>query len=105
MADYQVAFGGRFQLGRQLGGARGHVEAQHQAVAVDEGVATERRFNLVTGDRVEAKAGFLGQLVLPLLDKAAGRHDQTSFEVAADQQFLDQQARHDGFARPGVVCE
>ena len=47
----------------------------------------------------------LGQLVLPLLDQAAGRDDEAALEVAADQQLLDQKPGHDGLAGAGIVGE
>ena len=45
------------------------------------------------------------ELVLPLLDKAAGRDDQATMHVLAQDQFLDEQARHDRLAGTGVVCQ
>ena len=54
---------------------------------------------------VEAQAELLGQLVLPLLDEAAGRDDQAALEIAADQQLLDQQPGHDRLAGAGIVGE
>ena len=51
------------------------------------------------------EAELLGQLVLPLLDQAAGRDDQAALEVAADQQLLDQQPGHDRLAGAGIVGE
>ncbi len=97
--------GRRLQLGLQLLGARGHVEAHDQAVALDEGVAGERGLDLVAGEDVEGEAELLGHLVLPLLDQAARRDDQAALEVAADQQLLDQQPGHDGLAGAGIVGE
>lgn len=38
---------------------------------------------------VELDRELLSQLVLPLLDKAAGRDDQTAFEIAMRDHFLD----------------
>ena len=45
------------------------------------------------------------QLVLPLLDQAAGADDEAALEVAAGDQLLDEEAGHDGLARAGVVRE
>ena len=53
----------------------------------------------------KCEAELLGHLVLPLLDQAAGRDDQAALEVAADQQLLDQQPRHDRLAGAGIVGE
>ena len=54
---------------------------------------------------VERETELLGHFVLPLLDEAAGRNDQAPFEIAADQQLLDEEARHDRLASAGVVGE
>ena len=43
----------------------------------------------------------MGQLVLPLLGEASGADDEASLEVAARDQFLHEQAGHDGLAGPG----
>ena len=72
---------------------------------LDERIAGERA-SIWSRDRMSKReAELLGHLVLPLLDEAAGRDDQAAFEVAADQQFLDQQAGHDGLAGAGIVGE
>ena len=72
---------------------------------LDERIAGERRLDLVARQDVEAETEFLGQLVLPLLDQTAGRDDQAAFQIAADQQFLDQQPGHDRLAGAGIVGE
>ena len=43
------------------------------------------------------------QLILPLLRQIAGCHDQTTLQIAARDQLLDEQTGHDGFACAGVV--
>ena len=40
-----------------------------------------------------------------MLDEAAGRDDQAALKIAADQQLLDQQPRHDRLAGAGIVGE
>lgn len=52
---------------------------------------------------VEAQAELEEQLVLPLVDQPAGRHDQAAFHVVAEQQLLDVQPGHDGLAGARVV--
>jgi hypothetical protein len=45
------------------------------------------------------------ELVLPLLSKAPRAHDQTPLQIAAGDQLFNEQARHDGLARPWVVSQ
>ena len=45
------------------------------------------------------------QLVLPLLDQAAGGDDQAALDVVAEDQLLDVEAGHDRLAGAGVVGE
>ena len=45
----------------------------------------------------------LVELVLPLFGQIARADDQAAAHIAADHQFLDEQAGHDGLARTGVV--
>jgi hypothetical protein len=37
------------------------------------------------------------------LDQSTGRYDEAALQVSPDQQFLDEQAGHDGFAGAGIV--
>ena len=46
-----------------------------------------------------------GHLVLPLLGQVAWTDDKTTLYVAARDQFLDEQSRHDGLARTWVIGE
>ena len=43
------------------------------------------------------------KLVLPLLGEAAGADDEAALQVAAGDQLLDQQPRHDGLAGARIV--
>ena len=97
--------GAACELRLQLVGTRRHVEPHDQPVLLDERIAGDRGFDLIAGQDVEAEAEFLGHLVLPLLDQTSGRDDQAALEIAADQQFLDEQSRHDGLAGAGIVGE
>jgi len=45
------------------------------------------------------------QLVLPLLGEAAGADDEAALEIAASDQFLDEEAGHDRLAGAGIVRE
>ena len=46
---------------------------------------------------------FAKKLVLPLFRQIARRHDQTTLQIAAGDQLLDEQTGHDGFTGTGVV--
>ena len=69
------------------------------------GFPRQRSLDLVAGQDVEREAELLGHFVLPLLDEAARSNDQATFQVAPDQQLLDQQPRHDRLASARVVGE
>ena len=45
------------------------------------------------------------QLVLPLLGEAAGADDEAALQIAARDQLLDEQPRHDRLAGAGIVGE
>ncbi len=97
--------GDALELRLKLVGARRHIEANDQPIALDERVAGERRLDLIARQDVEREAELLGQFVLPLLDEAARRDDQAAFKIAPDQQLLDQQPGHDRLAGAGIVRE
>ena len=80
-------------------------EAGDGEVVLDEPVGGSGGFELVVGDDVEGELEFAGELVLPLLDEAAGADDEAALEVAAGDEFLDEEAGHDGLAGAGVVGE
>ena len=104
VADDQVpaAVGGA-ELGLDVFVAGELVEAGDGEVVLDEPVAGAGGFELVVGDDVEGELEFAGEFVLPLLDEAAGADDEAALEVAAGDEFLDEEAGHDGFAGAGVV--
>ena len=70
-----------------------------------EDVAVRLRVRELPGQQLEGEAELLPQLVLPLLDKPAGRDDQAALQVTAEHQLLDIEAGHDRLARAGVVGE
>ena len=55
-----------------------------EPIALDEGIAGDGGFNLIAGEQVEAEGEFADQLFLQLLHEIARRHNQATFEVAAD---------------------
>ena len=95
----------RLQLLLHVLVARQLVQTGNDQVGLDEPVSGAGGFQLVVGQDLERKLESTVQLVLPLLGEAAGADDQAPLQVAAGDQFLDQQARHDGLARAGVVGE
>ena len=96
VANYEVPFGCREQLGLQVVRPRRHVEANDQPASFDEWITRDGGLDLVPSQCIESEAEFLCQLVLPLLDEIAGRHDQAAFQVAADQQHPFALCRHRG---------
>ena len=103
IADYEVPIRRGLQFGLQGLGARRHVEAHNKTPALGERIAGNRALDLLATDHIEVEGELLFQFVLPLLDEISGRDDQASFQVAADDQLLDKQARHDCLACAGVV--
>ena len=94
---------GRLELGLHVLVARELVETADDQIVLLEPVAGAGRFQLVVGQDVERKMELLVELLLPLLDQAAGADDHAAMDVAAQQQFLDEQAGHDGLAGAGIV--
>ena len=43
------------------------------------------------------------KFVLPLFRQIAGTNNQATLQIAAGNQFLDEQPRHDGLAGAGVI--
>jgi hypothetical protein len=104
VADHQVpAAVGGLELLLHLLVARELVEAGDDQVGFEEPVAGARRFELVVGEDLERQVKAPIQLVLPLLGEAAGADDQAALQVAAGDQLLDQEPRHDGLAGAGIV--
>ncbi len=56
-------------------------------------------------DDLEVEAKLLPELVLPLLDEAAGRDDEAALDVSAHDELLDEEPGHDRLAGAGVVRE
>src|SRR6267378_3509299 len=79
------------------------VEPGDYEVVCEEPIARTRRFELVISEDFEGKLKAAIELVLPLLGQAAWTNDKTTLQVAACNQFLDEQSRHDGLARTWVV--
>ena len=63
------------------------------------------RLGEIGAEEVEAQAELEEQLVLPLLDQAAGGDDQAALDVVAQHQLLDVEPGHDRLAGAGVVGE
>src|ERR1035438_3401858 len=79
------------------------VQAAYGQVILGEPVAGARRFELVVRQDFEGELKSLVEFVLPLLSEIAGAYDHAAVQVAADQQFLDEQTGHDGFASAGII--
>jgi hypothetical protein len=70
---------------------------------IGEPVAGTSGFKLIVGEDFERKLESLKEFVLPLLCEIAGAYDHAAVQVAADQEFLDEQPGHNGFAGAGVI--
>ena len=79
------------------------VQACDAEVVLREGVACDGGLQHVVGEDGELQVELAPQLVLPLLHQVARADYEAALEVAAGQHLLDEQARHDGLARAGVV--
>jgi hypothetical protein len=106
VADHQVpaAIGG-LQLLLDVLVAGKLVEPGDGQVGLQEPVAGPRSFQLVVGEDLEGQVEALVKLVLPLLGQAAGADDQAALQVAPGDEFLDEQAGHDGLAGARVVSQ
>ena len=62
-------------------------------------------FELVIGHNLKGQLEALREFVLPLLGETAGANNKAPFEVAASDQFLDEQPRHDGLTGTRIVGE
>ncbi len=105
VADDEVPFARGEELGLEVLVAAQHVEPRDPEARLVEGIAGAARLDPVAREDREVEVELLGQLVLPLLDQVAGRDHKAAFEVAPDQQLLDQKRRHDGLAGAGIVGE
>src|SRR5581483_6046932 len=66
-------------------------------------VASACRLELVVGQDVEGQIEATIEFVLPLLCQAPRANDKTALQVAAGDQFLDQEPSHDGLAGARIV--
>ena len=104
VADHEVeAAVGRLELLLHVLVARELVEPGDDEVRFEKPVAGAGGFELVVGEDLEGQMEAAVELVLPLLGEAAGANDQATLQVAARNQLLDEQARHDRLAGAGIV--
>src|ERR1019366_7389339 len=81
------------------------VETGDNEVVFEEPVAGACRFEPVIRHNLEGKLEAAVKLVLPLLGQAAWADHETALQVAACDEFLDEQSGHDGLTCTGVVGE
>ena len=102
VANHQVPVGvGQLRLNVLV--AAQLVQAADGHRILGEPVAGAGRFELVVRQDFEGKLKSLVEFVLPLLGEIAGAHDHAAVQVAADQQFLDEQTGHDRLAGAGII--
>ena len=105
VAHDEVPFRRRLEPGLQVVVARQHVETGDQARPFGERIAGGGGLDLLPAQNLEPEVELVRQLVLPLLDQAAGGDDQAAFETAPDEELLDQETGHHRFAGAGIVGE
>jgi hypothetical protein len=74
-------------------------------VSKKEPVARSRGFKFVICQYVEGQMETSIELILPLLREATQTNYETSLEIPAGDQLLDEQAGHDCFSSAWVVSE
>ena len=85
--------------------ARKHVEPGDGKIVFRKPVARSARLGLVAGKYLKRKLKPFVQFTLPLFHKASRADDKASLQVAAGDQFPDEQPRHDGFSGARIVGE
>ena len=90
IADDQVPFARARELLLKLLVARQHVEADDQPITVAERITRARVLDHVAGEDVKFEIELLAEFVLPLLDQAARRDNETPLKIAASDQLLHQ---------------
>ena len=105
LVDHDQVPVGALKLLLELIGPGELVHPRDQQVVPGEDVAVRLGVRELPGQQLEGEAELLPQLVLPLLDKPAGRDDQAALQVTAEHQLLDVEARHDRLPGAGVVGE
>ena len=81
------------------------VQTADKLVGFIKEVARRTLFLFFTAENLELDAKFLQQFILPLFGESARRDDEDPFGIRTHEQLTNQQASHDGFTRPGVVCQ
>ena len=105
VADDEVPLRGGAELGLEVVAARELVHARDQQVVIHERVARVRPGDHVAAEDLEREPELLLQFVLPLVGEAPRRDDEAALEIAAQEQLLDQEPRHDGLAGAWIVGE
>src|SRR5471030_2856585 len=97
VTDNQVptAFG-NFEFMLHILIARELIEPGDDEVIFKKPVPGTCSFELVIGQNFKVKLESAVKLVLPLLSQAARADDETTLQIAAGDQFLDEQPGHDG---------
>ena len=81
------------------------VQPSDNEIPLRKPIAARRRTHAFAGENLERQVEAGAQFVLPLLGQAARAHHQTPPQIAAHDEFLHQQASHDGLAGAGIVGE
>jgi hypothetical protein len=103
--DEVVAAVGRGELRLDVLVACELVQPRDGERVLEEPVAGAGGLELVVGEDLEGQLELARELVLPLLDEAPRAHDEAAPQVAARDQFLDEESRHDRLAGARIVGE
>ena len=79
------------------------VQARDDQVRLYEPVAGACRLQLVVGEELEGEVEAVAELVLPLFRQCARTHHQATLQVAARDELLHEQARHDRLSGARIV--
>ena len=90
IANDQVPVRCSIEFRLQFIGPGRHVQAHDQPVTLDKWISGDRCLDLIAGNRIKVQIELFFQFILPLFDQAAGRDYEAAFEVAPDQQLLDE---------------
>jgi hypothetical protein len=95
--------GGAEQL--EVGILLQEVDPADDEVTLGEGVAAGRGLDFGPADELKPEVELFGQLIQPLFAEVSRADDEAAFEVAAEDEFFDEEASHDGLAGARVIGE
>ena len=83
--------------------ARQLVQPGDRKVIFEKPIARSSRFQFVVSQDFERQVKAPAEFILPLFRKVSWANDETSLKIATNDQFLDQQSRHDRLSSARIV--